>query len=236
MKTAPLPLIATLALGFTASVNATPISGDPMMGVVGTGFGDTNTGLIESQQGTLNLLTDSNLSTSNDTWNRGGSTNFDFVGLRFTTPEDGVNSIQVNVRVFGDGGWWVSNTPKVQVTTNADFASYGIPGFHGGPPNANNDGIWSDVAFTSDYPLDATDGSPGSVTDGGLYTFSLNTPVDGVYGIRVIGDAGGFAGTDSDGDFIGAYEVMASAVPEPSSVALILLGGLALVRRRFTRG
>ena len=74
MKTAPLPLIATLALGFTASVNATPISGDPMMGVVGTGFGDTNTGLIESQQGTLNLLTDSNLSTSNDTWNRGGST------------------------------------------------------------------------------------------------------------------------------------------------------------------
>jgi hypothetical protein len=51
-----------------------------------------------------------------------------------------------------------------------------------------------------------------------------------VNGIRIIGAPGGT--TDGDG-FVSALELeVFTAVPEPASLALLTLGGLALARRR----
>jgi hypothetical protein len=130
---------------------------------------------------------------------------FDFVGVLFDGPQNGVNSVRVQNFIANDGGWWgppamvAQNgapliasdlvSPEVQVTTNGGTT-------------------WTTVASTSNYVTAYTGvvrgvGVPTS-SAGPLASFSF-APQAGINGIRLVGEGGGNAGTGAG--FLGVIEL-----------------------------
>ena len=74
---------------------------------------------------------------------------------------------------------------------------------------------------------------PGFNPTAATVNFTLDTPQTGIDGIRLIGsEGGGPAGADLGGFLaVGELEVN-SQIPEPASLSLLALAGLALLRRR----
>lgn len=158
------------------------------------------------------------------------SNEFDFVGVEFdiTGPINDITCVRVQQFIARDGGWWgpaSNDVPNVALTA-ADLAAPTLQVLRGG--------VWTDVATTNDYVATYTGVVRGSgfpnTNAGGLATFNF-AEQDNVEGIRLIGNAAGIAGTDANG-FITANEFQVFQVPEPSSLSLFGLAGVALLLRR----
>ncbi|MCP5521494.1 MAG: hypothetical protein H7A46_08100 [Verrucomicrobiales bacterium] len=127
----------------------------------------------------------------------GGADPYDFLGIAWSEPQDGVAEIQLYQRIFGDGGWFgglnSAVAPKVQVSRDGGTT-------------------WLDVeGVTTDYDsLVSPTSQNGQVV--GPISFSF-PPQDDIDGIRLFGEGGGRAGVDVSG-FVAAAEFEVYAVPQ----------------------
>lgn len=163
-----------------------------------------------------------------DTWAGdigGDNTGIDFVGVTGLTIAGGeaITGVTLVGNNFGDGGWFGTNGDATTASAIAPTIQISSDG-----------GItWSDLTGVSDtYTADVNTVGSG----GGEYTSTFSfAGVTGVDALRLVGTTGGNAGGDANG-FIGIRELQintsAVAVPEPSSAALLGLGGIALILRR----
>lgn len=230
-------ILATAALAVSAS--ASTLITDVQSGISGfTVASDTavdDSGYAYAQQGDTGWaeLVDGNNGTNMNTWSGGAGAAGDlgYLGLRFNTVQTDVTSIQLDIQIFNDGGWFNGGEgvePTIQYTT-AD-----ISGWNSGTFISNGDNAWTTIASTTDYIAlmnadTAAQANIAGVSDGQTFTWNF-AAISGVTGIRIIGDQGGTASTTAG--FLGGQEMRAYAVPEPSSVALLSLGGITLILRR----
>lgn len=155
-------------------------------------------------------MTDRNNGTTHDTWQGDiGTVNgwlYDGMGLQFPSGISGIARLEWDLQVFGDGGWYntIDQPLVVQVTTDPAFGSYArIQDSYPG-----SDGIWMTVPYWHNYPFEVSGNAaadPGVPVDGSRFAFEINYPGT-IYGIRIIGDGGGFAGGDPTG-FVAAEEI-----------------------------
>ena len=226
-------LLPVVALALSAgSVSAVNIAG------AGSGIMGVNTSINSAlgtpyiQFGSLTSLNDGNTTSAPiDTYNGATTTPVSYAGIVWGSPRtDFITSFTLTGATFFDGGWFGPNnsgpgassalaashliTPTIQITLDGGTT-------------------WTNVGASSDYVADMT-GTPTPVAFGPpsfrASVFTLDTPITGIRGIRVIGQEGGTA----SGGFIGVVEigVNAEAIPEPGSLALAGLAGAVLLRRR----
>lgn len=161
------------------------------------------------------VLTDGNFAWPNNydtTWGAGAAGN-DYIGVLFDEAKDNVAAVGVSLKTFGDGGWFKLDTMKVQYTTDGGSNWHDVTGLDLG-------------RFPDDLEYLTTTANWAEVAPF-LWTFD---PIDGVNGMRIYGPPAGT--TDGDG-FVGAVELeVFPLVPEPATLALLALGGLAAARRR----
>lgn len=240
---------ALTVVAMTAQAHATVLVTDVQSGLMGETVPfsidglTTDTGSTRSQfGGGFANLTDGNSATFGvNLTGTNTPTDLGWIGIRFNNPQDNVIRLEFDAQIFGDGGWFNGGSvldgagngvePTIQFTTSADAGTWGENQFV-----SNGDNIWTTIASTSDYPtgLNAqtlAQANAGGVALGQTFTFDF-AEIDNVTAIRVIGSMGG--NTPAGDTFIAAQEVRAftAAVPEPSSAALLGLGGLALILRR----
>ncbi len=186
-----------------------------------------------------NGITDGNNGTFNTTWTGDANPSwpYDGIGLQFPEGMEGVHRFEWDMQTFGDGGWYNTlDVPiRVQVTTDPAFANYPIiTGTNNGA-----DGIWTSVPSHNNYPLyvsAAVPTEPGVPAFGTTFVFEIDYPGT-IYGIRIIGDGGGVAGSDGTG-FVGAQEIRvftgdgtgrAKPVWPPQDAEGVTVSGLELV-------
>ena len=190
----------------------------------------TSLGTPLAHAGSASFVNDQNLTTVVDTYNEAGTETASYVGVLFATPRtDLVQGVSLNTAAFFDGGWFGNNNagpgasgtlspnhlvaPTLQVTTDGGTT-------------------WQNVANTNNY-VSQLQGTQlpvafGAPTAAPVATFTLNTPLTGINGIRLIGTEGGTA----SGGFLGVFEFGVEAVPEPAALGLIGFAGLVALRRR----
>ena len=209
--TAAISLVMGLALP-TRAVNIAP-AGAAILGVNDAVDGDAGTPRFNG--GNLSNINDGDIGTRVDTWfGTGGTTNgpVSFVGVVWPSLRyDAIQSLTLTLATFSDGGW------------------FGVPGISPGPGGAltpahlaeptiqvsTNGGLtWTTAAHSSDY-LTVLDGF--GIGGGGnanptlvSATFTLNPPATQINGIRIIGETGGNAGSDTNG-FLGVFELTIEA-------------------------
>ena len=213
-----LCIIAWLAMAdnsLAASFNLAP-DGDAFLGAGSTTSGSSDVVIVSS--GLLGSINDQFVAApgpfniragqSVDTFTGDAANNsriFDFVGILFDTPQNGINSIRVQNFAAADGGWWGAPdtiphdgiplaaaeliAPTVQVTTNGGTT-------------------WTTVTSTSNYVTTYTgvvrgNGVPNA-SAGPLATFNFASQ-SGVNGVRLVGEGGGNAGAGPG--FIGVIEM-----------------------------
>ncbi len=208
-------------------VSRRELIGEALMGAVGNGTDNADTGILDvHHDNAIGELQDGTTS-AEDTIYITSYTNVsdDFIGIRFSSAQDGVDVIEFDAQYYGDGGW-MESTPIVQVTQNSAINGYTrfVNGSYAGGQQPNNDDdIWTTVSATTDYPTDVTDTSTGSLVIGDTYTFTLDTPQNGIYGIRIIGNPGGTVNwTEEDDDFFAVQEVRTYGVIPPKGTVIII--------------
>ena len=220
-------IVAALAGASTArAVNIAPQG----TGIIGVATGTDSAGVPLAHAGTVGHLTDNDPNTVVDTYNEAGTEPMSYVGVLFPAARtDQVRAVTLDMATFFDGGWFGPNNsgpgasqpltashltaPLVQVTTNGGTT-------------------WQTVENSNDY-VSRLEGTtlPGAFlapTRPDTATFTLNTPVTGINGIRLIGTEGGTA----SGGFIGVFDIGVDAVPEPGALGAMGLAGLLALRRR----
>ena len=199
-----------------------------------------------------NLLDGDKISPGTDTWvvtsGYAGMAKHDFVGANFSKAKD-IQKFNVTVRSFGDGGWWTNDPAiKIQIVTQDKLNELGLTldnsSFTLGTQDTTND-IWEDADFTlGEY---GTFGSEyGALPNTETRDLEFTLDAKNVVAIRAIGDTGGTtAGFNYpaypyyDGiGFLAVTEISfegSDAVPEPATLTLLALGGIAALRKRKSK-
>ena len=228
-------LFAVLPFVSRADTNIAP-SGTVIMGYNTSGDISTYGTNYKGNGGPLTNINDGNTSAGNSVdefGEPGGSLGSDaFVGILFSAPINlQVNSVDYYASFFGDGGWFgksgvgASGTDQGfgEVLTAAALIEPTLQ------YTTNGGASWTNLSVTDNYVglTEGTQTPSGGNVAAPEVTFTLNAPVTGIDGLRLIGQNGGYA---NGGGFIGViqFEVNAGTVPEPSTYAL-MLGGLALL-------
>ena len=226
-----------LATMLATSTQASVIITDVQSGLTGITVPTVqdDTGILRHQTGvgTFASLTDGDSGTFTTNFGAGAAGDLGFIGIRFNTPQDNVESVQLDIRTFVDGGWFNGGEgvePVIQVTTSA-----AVNGWVENQNVGNGDNIWTTITASTDYVTGVNEttgaGANGAgIGDNQTFTWTFNTAQNNITAIRILGSEGGTAGPR--GSFLGASEIRAYATPEPSSTALLGLGGLALILRR----
>jgi hypothetical protein len=228
-KTLGLALVVMLA--FVASSQADNIAPDGT-GIIGKNDGTdlSTTGTEVEHAGSASDINDGVIGGGNSVNNFDYSgDSYGYVGIVFSDPiTDLVSSLNLYSYLFSDGGYFGNNS-------NVDN-SHGYNGTDPGNNLAASDLVapevqitldgttWTDVASTTNYDTALVGATVGSYPES---TFTLDTPVTGIEGIRLIGLNGG------QSEFVAVSELQVETAPEPSTYALMLtgLGMLALVAR-----
>lgn len=155
---------------------------------------------------------------------------------------DGNSTFQGNGQVYtndrngGTGDYFASGDPLVaDLDLGAVFPIDLIAFWNRG--NINGNGTTSfNAIFSADSTFGNGDDSAvfafNPANNGGeQQNFSLGSVVNARY-VRITVDDNAFDGSGNGGDRVGFTEFQFNNVPEPSSVALLGLGGLALILRR----
>lgn len=212
-------------------------------GRIGVNTGINNTfGTPVANSGTVALINDGLTNNGVDTFSpANASATVSFVGITWTAPRtDQIISLTLTMETFFDGGWFGPNgqSPGNGGTLTPAFLSDATVQFSLSADPTSASGVWTSVAATSNY-LSVFNGHVIG-TNGGTNptvppaaTWTLNTPLTGITGIRLIGPEGGSAA--SQGGFIGVREMAVEAVPEPSTVLTLMCGAAVLAMRRRVR-
>lgn len=181
------------------------LSGRAILGTKPDLEGGIDTELEYIHAGIAESINDGDFSTRVDTWNGDTAGNVSYVGIVWDQPlTNTVVRVELTLATFFDGGWFgvngVGPGAGGALTTN-----------HLAEPTveiSNDSGAsWTAAPHTSDY-IETLAGhligggsqpNPSSVAA----TFTLNTPVTGITGIRLIGNDGGTA----SGGFLGVFEL-----------------------------
>ena len=154
--------------------------------------------------GVAENINDSDITTRVDTYNEAATSQVSYVGIVWDQQVDDIVRLDLTLATFFDGGWFGVNGrgPGAggKLTTN-DLVEPRIE------TSVDGGATWSEVDHTSDY-LTAL---AGHGVGGGLNpnpttvkaSFTLNQPVSGISGIRILGTEGGTA----SGGFIGVAEL-----------------------------
>ncbi len=190
------------------------LTGTGIMGINDAVDGDAGTPRLHA--GLAAYINDGDLTTHIDNWFGEGDTDLgqsvSFVGVTWPAPlPNYAKSLTLTLATFSDGGWFgvagqapggggilaASDLiePSVQISTDGGIT-------------------WLTVAQSSDYLAALTGhGIGGGVNPNPTSVsavFTLNDPITGITGIRIIGENGGNAGPDPNG-FIGVYELAVTA-------------------------
>ena len=157
----------------------------------------------------LTRINDGDTGSNTLTWNGALNATYDFGGILFPYVVNGVTNLTINQYIGPDGGWWGDTTnnrtgavaPALQVTYD-----YGKS--------------WSTVAsssYTNDYYSVI---SPRGLGSGlaPVATFTLNSALNGISGIRLFGDGGG----TGQGGFIWISEIgVTTTLGVPTNIAVL---------------
>ncbi|HTD68048.1 MAG TPA: binary toxin-like calcium binding domain-containing protein, partial [Candidatus Limnocylindria bacterium] len=167
-------------------------------------------------------INDENVTTRVDNFTFAADTNA-FVGIVWNTPLTNINSMELVLATFFDGGWFGVNGIG---PGSGGFLSNSIHLLEPVVQVSSDGGVtWSTVAHTSDY-LTALNGHPLPAVDFGLPTsvsahFHIVVSQTNINGIRIIGSEGGPAGAG----FLGVFELGV----ESSAAVSVTVGNVALV-------
>jgi len=163
----------------------------------------------------LTRINDGDTGSNTLTWNGALNATYDFGGILFPYVVNGVTNLTINQYIGPDGGWWGDTTnnrtgavaPALQVTYD-----YGKS--------------WSTVAsssYTNDYYSVI---SPRGLNSGlaPVATFALNSPLNGISGIRLFGDGGG----TGQGGFVWISEIGVTATKTVPVNIAVLTGATGL--------
>ncbi len=179
---------------------------DDAGGVLGTEdtWGGTDTPVANA--GSTANINDGDLTTRVDSWNGTSLDTLSYVGIVWTnTVTNAIVQLRLSLATFFDGGWFGPNNggPGAggTLSSNVDLLEPIVQA------SADAGITWTNVAFSSDY-MAALDGHPLPAIAFGPPTlatanFSLNPPLSGINGIRIIGSEGGQA----TGGFLGVFEL-----------------------------
>jgi hypothetical protein len=186
-------------------------------GTIGSTANSTLAGDENDHAGSNTAINDGNINTHvDDFYDHAPSGNQEYVGVIFSKPQNNVGSLNLNMAVFTDGGWFgpSGTTPGTgNPLAAADLTAPAV--------QITTDGVnWTTVGSTSNYVSTMTGvlvGVPNpNISTASTSTFTLNTVENDVLGVRLLGTGGGVAG-QTDG-FIGVAELAVNTVPEPSSL------------------
>ena len=226
-----LAFCAAATVTLRADVIDITSDGTPIMGVNSSVNSSLGTpAQQDSNPSTPVYITDGNLATHEQVF--GSFAYAGVVGLGSATTNASVTGLTVSFELFYDGGWFGPNgqdsldqEEKASVgTTQAPITAADISILP--TMQITTDGTtWTNVAYTStDYDSNLEGVyhyNPALVAP---ITFTLDTPVNNIEGIRLIGETGGTS------DFLGIAEMNVIAeTPEPSTYALLGAGLVALI-------
>jgi hypothetical protein len=211
--------IVLALLGAAPAAFALNVAG-PLYGGIGIcGVNSTATlaalGTPRANSGTTANINDGNATTRVDTWFGGNAGTYSYAGILWPFQRaDSVKTLTLNIACFGDGGWFgfagVSPSPGGVLTSVSHLIEPSVQ------VTADGGVTWSAVDIATDYLTQLENHNIGG---GGFpnpnpksFTITLNTPVSGINGIRIIGENGGLAGTDVNG-FLGIMEIEVDAGP-----------------------
>ena len=225
-----------MAVAFTASAQGqTPIATQGQLNI-GT---DTN----ETDSGTVTI---SNIGTNYaDTYSTQGTAPYTFIEQTFSTPETSlIGGLSYADDTFQNGGWFgVTGEDANGNTGNFGPGTLSSTELIAPIVQITLDGTnWTTVADSNNYVMALSSTYTGNGASTEISTFTLDAPVTGIEGIRLIGTDGGYqdnSGTGAGFGFVSlnagnGFEVL-EATPEPSTYALFAAGALtlfALARRR----
>ncbi|HVY72305.1 MAG TPA: binary toxin-like calcium binding domain-containing protein [Verrucomicrobiae bacterium] len=197
-------VLASLLAGTARADNIAPL-GSGIIGVNDAIDGDAGTPV--SNAGAPANINDGDLDSHVDNYSGGtdkGQTN-SFVGILWpATRYEQLNTLTLTMAAFLDGGWFgkPNSAPVAGGNLNSDYLVAPVV-----QVSTNHGVTWTTVTATTDY-LTALDGQ--SIGGGGnpnpnplTVNFTLNPPVTGVNGVRIIGPNGGVV----DGGFLGVFEL-----------------------------
>ena len=214
--------LASLLLAWPAIADNVAPDGTGISGIHRAGDDLTTVGVPWSHVGAPENLNDGANDVILDTWagvgDIGGVQTSAYVGILWPASRtDGVQTVTLSMATFVDGGWFgvngVSPAGGEALVLDTHISAATAPVIQ---TTADGGTTWSEVASTSDY-LTVMDGhtigggaNPNPSIPGDI-TFTLDTPVTGINGVRVIGSVGGNAGDASNG-FIGVSELQVDTV------------------------
>lgn len=204
---------APIILGGQTASNLAPYG----TAILGYSSSTTSAGTAFSHAGVTTTINDGIGTSSVD--NFGGSGSYGYVGIKFASPLTlNVASLNLNMYIFADGGWFGPNNVSAQgVTGGATGGKLVAPALTAPTVQITTNGTsWSTVTTTNNYVTQMT-GVAAANTISPTSTFTLTTPVTNIQGIRLIGKNGGTAG--SPHGFIGVTQLKVLTQTLPSGTA-----------------
>jgi len=179
----------------------------------------TALGTPRANAGTTANINDGNVATGVDTFGAAAPNSISYVGIRWPfLRADSVKTLTFTMNCFGDGGWFgLSGQPNPVATAGTQLTSTLL--IEPTVQITTDGGVtWSAVDATTSY-LNQVGPAPGGGVDGHTigggpvtFTVTLDTPVSGINGIRLIGENGGWIAGDPNG-FLGIRELAVDAGP-----------------------
>jgi hypothetical protein len=237
--------LCTLVAGLICGVSVADAANIAPLGTGRLGVNtalDSTYGTAVFHTGTPAIINDGLINDGVDTFNTIDPTvTVSFVGITWTAPRtDQVISLTLTMETFFDGGWFGPNnsSPGNGGTLTPAFLTDATVQFSMSLDPTVAAGVWTNAPATSNY-LSVLNGhvignSAGiNPTVPPAATWTLDSPLTGITGIRLIGSEGGLAATQ--GGFIGVRELVVDAVPEPSTALTLICGAAVLGLRRRAR-
>jgi hypothetical protein len=152
---------------------------------------------------------------------------YSYAGIQWNSPvAENVYSLNLYLETYNNGGWFgqanYGNYNPVLTANNLTPNDLEVE------VQTTSGGSWTEVGSSNNYITQMTGfNDSGQGDEAPEVTFTLSSPVDEIYGIRIIGLGGDPANSGSDNGWIGVHQLQVEA-PEAPTYAL-MLGAFAVL-------